>query len=252
MMDAVFRTHVGQLRAHNEDDGDYLNNQQGQLLVLVADGMGGHQAGDVASKMTKQAFRNKWEQVNEYLSADESKTWLETATKEVNEELISYARENPECLGMGTTLVVAICSDSFVTLAHVGDSRAYLGQGDSFQQVTEDHSLVNELVKSGQITESEAEHHPRKNVLMRALGTDDDVKVDINAVEWGQGDSLLLCSDGLTNKVSDEEIQEYVKGGQVTEIADRLIDVANERGGEDNVTVALVQHGNEKKSEGSS
>ncbi|WP_184662602.1 Stp1/IreP family PP2C-type Ser/Thr phosphatase [Texcoconibacillus texcoconensis] len=251
-MDAVFRTHVGQLRAHNEDDGDYLNNQQGQLLVLVADGMGGHQAGDVASKMTKQAFRNKWEQVNEYLSADESKTWLETATKEVNEELISYARENPECLGMGTTLVVAICSDSFVTLAHVGDSRAYLGQGDSFQQVTEDHSLVNELVKSGQITESEAEHHPRKNVLMRALGTDDDVKVDINAVEWGQGDSLLLCSDGLTNKVSDEEIQEYVKGGQVTEIADRLIDVANERGGEDNVTVALVQHGNEKKSEGSS
>ncbi|MDQ0253771.1 protein phosphatase [Evansella vedderi] len=245
-MKAVFRTDVGQLRPHNEDDGAYLMDDQGQLLALVADGMGGHQAGDVASKMTKEIMLNKWEENKEKFSPKNAEKWLEETIHDINRHLFEHAQNNPQCDGMGTTLVAAICTDQFISVANVGDSRVYLKTQDELKQITDDHSLVGELVRSGQITEDEAMYHPRRNVLLRALGTELKLKIDIDTINWDLGSHLLLCSDGLTNKVLDKDISEQLNFERtLDEIAENLIKMANERGGEDNVTIAIVRHTSE-------
>ncbi|ADU30807.1 Stp1/IreP family PP2C-type Ser/Thr phosphatase [Evansella cellulosilytica] len=242
-MDAVFLTDVGQLRPHNEDDGAFQQDNLGQLIALVADGMGGHQAGDVASKMTKEALINKWKQNDTQFTAGEAEKWLEDAIHEVNSTLYEHAQNNPECEGMGTTLVAAICNSQFISVAHVGDSRIYLKSPTGLKQMTEDHTLVGELVRSGQITEEEAMFHPRKNVVLRALGTEPSIKVDIDTIHWEEGSSLLLCSDGLTNKIDDDDINEMLSLNKpLHTIAEGFIQMANDRGGEDNVTIAIVRH----------
>ncbi|MBU9712466.1 Stp1/IreP family PP2C-type Ser/Thr phosphatase [Evansella tamaricis] len=247
-MDAVFRTDVGQVRPHNEDDGAFAIGENGLLLALVADGMGGHQAGDVASKMTKEYLLSKWQEMNTVFSPKEAEKWLEDSIHEVNEHIFTHSKENVQCEGMGTTLVAAICSDQFVTVAHVGDSRIYMKTSAGLKQMTADHSLVGELVRSGQITEDEAMHHPRKNVILRALGTEESIKVDVNTIDWDPGSYLLLCSDGLTDKLSDHEIDEELsKDVSLEMMADRLIEMANERGGEDNVTITLLRHSDLQK-----
>ncbi|SDY74224.1 protein phosphatase [Evansella caseinilytica] len=247
-MDAVFRTDVGQLRPNNEDDGAFSTDDKGQMIVLVADGMGGHQAGDVASKMTKELIIKAWEENQTTFSPKEAEKWLEDIINDVNGRIFTHAQENPECAGMGTTLVAAICNESFVSVAHVGDSRIYLKSGDEMRQITADHTLVGELVRSGQITRDEAMHHPRKNVILRALGTEDSIKTDINTIHWDSGSHLLLCSDGLTDKLLDAEINEQLSCEQTLEdIANQLIAMANERGGEDNVTLAIVRHSDPEK-----
>ncbi|MDG5788243.1 Stp1/IreP family PP2C-type Ser/Thr phosphatase [Evansella sp. AB-P1] len=242
-MEAVFRTHVGQLRSHNEDDGAYNLDEYGQLLVLVADGMGGHQAGDVASMMTKDLLLKKWDENNIKFSPKEAEAWLSDTVHEINRELFNHSKENPQCEGMGTTLVVAICNDQFVSVAHVGDSRGYIKDNNGLKQITSDHSLVGELVRSGQITEDEAMHHPRRNVILRALGTDETIKLDVNTIHWDAGSYLLLCSDGLTDKIEDGDINKQLEIQEsITNIADQLIQMANDLGGEDNVTIAIVRH----------
>ncbi|MBU9720398.1 MULTISPECIES: Stp1/IreP family PP2C-type Ser/Thr phosphatase [Bacillaceae] len=247
-MDAVFRTDTGQIRPHNEDDGAFSIDQYGQVLALVADGMGGHQAGDVASKMTKDFLLQKWEDNTTIFSPKEAEEWLTESIQEVNAHLFNHAKENIQCEGMGTTLVVAICNEQFVTVAHVGDSRIYLKTTEGMKQMTADHSLVGELVRSGQITETEAMHHPRKNVILRALGTEESIKVDVNTIDWDPGSYLLLCSDGLTDKLNDQDINEELdKSESLEEIVDRLIEIANERGGEDNVTITLLRHSTQKE-----
>ncbi|PYZ97969.1 protein phosphatase [Alteribacter lacisalsi] len=250
-MDAVLKTDVGQIRAHNEDDGAYAWNSDGQLFVIVADGMGGHQAGDVASRMTKESLIDKWKKAAVFRTPLEAEQWLEASVREVNGELYEHASGNPECQGMGTTVVAAMCTNQFVTTAHVGDSRIYLKENDDnggFSQLTSDHSLVGELVRSGQITEDEAMHHPRRNVVLRALGTEVDVKIDTKTINWDPGSYLLLCTDGLTDKVPGDEIHlELNKEQDLAGIADSLIRLANDRGGEDNVTIAIVRlNGTEK------
>lgn len=250
-MNGYFLTDQGKVRNHNEDSGGVFKNDFGQILAVVADGMGGHRAGDVASELATSHIHKMWQEADELQTPDESEQWLEEAVGSVNREIKSYAEEHDDCYGMGTTIVAAVCTKSFTTIAHIGDSRCYMANPYGFKQVTEDHSLVNELVRSGQITEEQAEHHPRKNVLLKALGTEYEISADIHTLEFEKGDRLLLCTDGLTNKVQDEELAELKDFEEEWSIfCQRLIDLANERGGEDNITLAVVHYDSTDEKEG--
>ncbi|WP_062048612.1 Stp1/IreP family PP2C-type Ser/Thr phosphatase [Bacillus sp. JCM 19034] len=239
-MEFAFQTDPGMVRPHNEDSGGIFKNDHG-VLAVVADGMGGHQAGDIASSMTKDYFRTLWEQHEGNLTINETEQWLVEHVIHLNEKLYQHANEHEECKGMGTTVVVAYCTKEFVSIAHIGDSRAYVKNENGFQLKTNDHSLVQELVNTGQISEQEAEHHPRRNVLLRALGTGLDIKVDVSTFPADESEYLLLCSDGLTNKLSLDDIEEQLQANvDIEQKATNLIKLANERGGEDNITVAII------------
>ena len=250
-MKSCFLTDQGRVRNHNEDAGGVVTNEAGQTLAVVADGMGGHRAGDVASQIAASKLHNKWHAASLLNTPEQSEAWLAQAIQEVNNEIHSYAETHEECQGMGTTIVAAICTKYFATIAHIGDSRCYLANSYGFKQVTEDHSLVNELVRSGQITAEQAEHHPRKNVLLKALGTENAIQADIKTFSFEQDDRLLLCSDGLTNKVNEEELTELKEyEGDWTAFCQKLIDQANERGGEDNITLVVVHYSGTEEKEG--
>ncbi|WP_407268007.1 Stp1/IreP family PP2C-type Ser/Thr phosphatase [Radiobacillus sp. PE A8.2] len=242
-MNTYFMTDTGQVRSHNEDAGGVFINAHKQVLVVIADGMGGHKAGDVASKMAITSLSEKWQKSEELLLPEDTEVWLKDSISEINQNLFNYAQEHEDCMGMGTTIVAAICTSEYITIAHIGDSRCYLQNNQGFQQITEDHSLVNELVRSGQISKDDAEHHPRKNVLLKALGTEQHVEADVRSIGWEKDDLLLLCSDGLSNKINDEELSEKVKSpSNLEDVANQFISLANERGGEDNISIALVHY----------
>jgi PPM family protein phosphatase len=239
---AVFKTDVGRIRKNNEDSVGIFLNRNGQRLAIVADGMGGHRAGDVASNMTISSLKEMWEGTKGIQTADQAEEWLKSRIFQVNRVLFDHANNHEECDGMGTTIEAVITTHLFATIAHVGDSRCYILNESGFQQLTEDHTLVNELVRTGQISKEDAEHHPRKNVIMRALGTEQNVSIDIKTIIFEEGDNLLLCSDGLSNKVREEEMAEILKNDlDLEEKATMLISIANERGGEDNISVAIVE-----------
>jgi len=238
----IFMTDKGKVRQHNEDSGAICFNQAGQRLAIVADGMGGHRAGDVASRLTVEHLAGFWEKAEAIMTADAAESWLKSHILEVNRIVLRHAQENPECDGMGTTIIAVISTDSFSTIAHVGDSRCYLYNEDGFKQLTEDHSLVNELVRMGQITKEDAEHHPRKNVVLRALGTDEQLNIDLITIVFEKGDVIFICSDGLSNKVGDNEIKEVLESSETLERkAEFLIETANKNGGEDNITVIILE-----------
>ncbi|MEO2074999.1 MAG: Stp1/IreP family PP2C-type Ser/Thr phosphatase [Bacillus sp. (in: firmicutes)] len=241
-MKAVFMTDRGKVRLHNEDAGGVFVNLDGDRLAIVADGMGGHRAGDVASEMTITQLKIEWEASKGISTADEAEKWLKEQITKVNNLLFDHATNNPECDGMGTTIVAAIATDRFATLAHIGDSRGYISNESGFKQITEDHSLVNELVRSGQISKEDAEHHPRKNVLLRALGTEKAVEMDIKTIMFEEGDMILLCSDGLSNKVNEKEMLDILLNeDHLEQKAESLISLANNYGGEDNITLVIVE-----------
>lgn len=246
-MRTTFKTDRGKVRQHNEDNGGIFVNSEGVHLVIVADGMGGHRAGDVASTMTIDLLKESWKQSSQIVTANQAEEWLREFITKVNESLFQHAEKNIECQGMGTTIVAAICTEKFATIANIGDSRCYLYNESGFKQVTEDHSLVNELVRTGQISKEDAENHPRKNVLLRALGTEMKVDIDISTVIFEEDDVLLLCSDGLSNKVNEQEMYEIIKNDQpLEEKANSFIDLANHYGGEDNITLVLIQFHDER------
>lgn len=239
---AVFMTDQGKVRQHNEDAGGIFVNKDGHRLAIVADGMGGHRAGDVASEMTITQLKNDWETSTGISTAGDAENWLREQITKVNSLLFNHAMNHLECDGMGTTVVAAISTERFVTIANIGDSRCYLLNESGFKQVTEDHSLVNELVRTGQISREDAEHHPRKNVLLRALGTEKAVEMDIKTIIFEEGDILLLCSDGLSNKVNEKEMSTILKNEEpLDQKAGTLISLANENGGEDNITLVIVE-----------
>lgn len=247
-MKAVFQTDQGKVRPHNEDAGGVFINLDGNRLAVVADGMGGHRAGDVASEMTLSQLKQEWEASKGITTAGDAEKWLMEQISKVNGMLFDHAANHLECDGMGTTIVAAIATDSFLTMAHIGDSRGYILNESGFTQITEDHSLVNELVKTGQISKEDAEHHPCKNVLLRALGTERIVEMDIKTITFEEGDILLLCSDGLSNKVSEKEMADILGNDtDLNEKASTLIQLANEYGGEDNITLAIVEFSGNSK-----
>lgn len=240
---AVFKTDRGRIRQNNEDNGGIFTNQDGNRLAIVADGMGGHRAGDVASSMTVTHLQSMWEKTSGIVTAEQAEEWLKIHIHEVNKLVYERSRTNPECDGMGTTIEAVIVTETFTTIAHVGDSRCYILNDIGFKQLTEDHTLVNELVRTGQITKEDAEHHPRKNVILRALGTEIEIKIDIKTIMFEEGDYLLLCSDGLSNKVSDKKMMEILESEDALEDkAVSLIKIANENGGEDNITLIILQY----------
>lgn len=242
-METAFKTDCGKIRSHNEDSGGVFPKRSDLLLAVVADGMGGHRAGDVASALALDCMKSLWEKVDSLDSQEEARQWLSDAIKQTNTYVLSYAAENPECQGMGTTVVAALCSPDFLTIAHVGDSRGYLLTQHDFVQVTKDHSLVGELVRQGQISEKEAELHPRKHVLLQAVGTEQEVESEPETFAWNTENIVLLCSDGLTNNVSGEQLERVLRSDSKTlqEKADRLTELANSAGGDDNITLILVR-----------
>jgi serine/threonine protein phosphatase PrpC len=242
-MKAVFMTDRGRIRQHNEDNGGVFLNMSGQKIAIVADGMGGHRAGDVASHLTIMKLKEKWEETNGIESAEQAEKWFRENIKLVNLDVFQHAQNHLECEGMGTTIVAVILTELFSTIAHIGDSRCYILNESGFSQITEDHSLVNELVRTGQISKEDAENHPRKNVLTRALGTEVFVDMDIKTIVFEEGDFLLLCSDGLSNKVHEHEMASTLKSEKTIEdkVA-TLIDLANEYGGEDNISLVIIEY----------
>jgi protein phosphatase len=242
MMETAFQTDRGKIRAHNEDSGGVFQHPTGRILALVADGMGGHRAGDVASALTLEYIKDRWEGADGLDSGEAATNWLQKTIQEANTHVLSYADEHPECQGMGTTVVAALCAPEFVTIIHVGDSRCYFLGNDEFAQVTSDHSLVGELVRQGEISKEEAASHPNKHVILQALGTEETVKSDTNTIEWDVGDVVLLCSDGLTDHVRDTQLEEVLRSDKtMEEKAETLTELANQAGGGDNITLALVQ-----------
>jgi serine/threonine protein phosphatase PrpC len=216
----------GRKRRRNEDS--YVIDPP---LFAVADGMGGAQAGEIASKLAANAVRGS------------GPGRLEELIQEANRQVHQRSVEDAAASGMGTTLTVAEIADELVSIGHVGDSRAYLVRGGRLEQLTQDHSLVAELVRSGKLTPEEAESHPQRSVITRALGTDPDVDVDTFAIEPRAGDLFLLCSDGLTTMVDDETIERLVeeKRDDLDSLVKALIRAANKGGGEDNITVVAFE-----------
>jgi len=252
-------TDVGRKRKHNEDA--YLLDAERGLFV-VADGMGGHAAGEVASRLTVESIQefiagteddhdNTWPfGYNNRYSVDGNR--LSTAVERANEKVMRAVVNRPELKGMGTTVVAALFDEKRATLVHVGDSRAYLYRDAELRRLTDDHSWVQEQVNAGILSEEEARSHPLKNVVTRALGGGAHVAVDLIEIPVGDGDRFLLCSDGLTGMVSDEEITEALASARSLEqIVRGLIDLANERGGVDNITAITVEvrNGEAKKAD---
>ena len=234
-MNIGFATHPGRKRRHNEDS--YVVEPP---MFAVADGMGGAKAGEVASGLAASALK----ETGTDGSGEERVTQL---IQEANRRVFRRANEDREASGMGTTMTVALVEDGRVVFGHVGDSRAYLIRDGSIEQLTDDHSLVAELVRSGRLTPEEAEAHPQRSVITRAVGTEPDVDVDTFTIEPEDGDLFLICSDGLTDMVDDGTIIEAIERHRddLDEAAKALVGAANRVGGEDNITVLLVEVGEE-------
>jgi len=222
------RTDVGRGRPENEDS-HLVDPEDG--LYAVADGMGGHRAGEVASATAIDALKTA------YLGGQR----LDEAVGAANAAVFAKAAEDAALRGMGTTLTAIALHDSTAELGHVGDSRAYLMRDGAVTQVTEDHSLVEQLVREGRLTPEEAQNHPQRAIITRALGVDVDVQVDTYRIDLKPGDRLLICSDGLTNMLSDDTIAQTLRRhADPQQAADTLVDMANQAGGDDNITVVLV------------
>ncbi|WP_349410453.1 Stp1/IreP family PP2C-type Ser/Thr phosphatase [Pseudalkalibacillus sp. SCS-8] len=238
-MKAFFQTDQGKVRSLNEDSGAVIPISASDVFAVVADGMGGHKAGDVASQMAVNYVK---EHLDTYINDHEdTKGIIHSLIEDANQDIFTYAQDHPDCYGMGTTIVLLRATEDEIHIGHVGDSRCYKVTQNSIEQLTDDHTLVNELVKSGQITSEEAEYHPRKHVVLRALGTDPKVEIDNLKYTWEKGEYILLCSDGLSNKVTAESFVKVIN--QDVSLEDkvaRLITMANEAGGEDNITLILV------------
>ena len=232
------KTDVGMVRSDNQDYFFFSKEPVGSLqnLFLVADGMGGHKAGDMASRFTVETFVQL---VNSYEYTD-TVTILTEAVTRVNALLLEKAGESEDYEGMGTTLVAATIDGNTLKVANVGDSRLYL-VGDDICQVTRDHSLVEEMVLRGQLEKEEAKTHVNKNIITRAIGAGDSVMPEIFSADLSPGVKILMCSDGLTNMLDDNKIARIIKEApSVDEAVDELIASANEAGGKDNVTALVI------------
>jgi len=243
-MQIGFNSSVGNIRENNQDNM-YASKDSRFPLFLVADGMGGHKAGEIASAMAIEATIDFLSDKKELLdSEDDIIRYIIEAIIFANDKIYNISQDISEYNGMGTTLTLAYIYNSKVIIGHVGDSRAYLIHNDNIKQITEDHTLVNELIKQGTISESESLNHPQRHMITRAVGTSPDIVVDTNIVEFMAGDKLILCSDGLTNMVDDEMILSIVSKNEeldANSLSKILVTMANDNGGKDNITIILVK-----------
>ena len=250
-IEIVGHTDPGMVRSHNEDS---IANDVRYGLAILADGMGGYNAGEVASGMATTVLMTELQQVLTHtppFEPDEQGVEARTAAARLlrdqitkaNTAIFSASQSQPQYAGMGTTLVMAVFYDNKMTAAHIGDSRLYRFRAGQFSQVTRDHSLLQEQIDSGMITEEEAKHSQNKNLVTRALGIDPTVEAELHDYDTQPGDIYLLCSDGLSDMVEDPEIGLTLEtlGGNLTLAAQQLVQMANDNGGRDNVSVLLVK-----------
>ncbi len=240
-MEIYGQTNIGLVRASNQDSFKIGRFPSGSVWAVVCDGMGGASGGDIASKMAVDLIAERI--VNNYhdnMKHISISNLLESAINFANIKIYDLAREDKTLTGMGTTVVAAIVRQGEVFISHAGDSRAYI-IGDEVKQITTDHSIVQEMLDRGEITSDEAKNHPIKNYITRALGVSDRINVDFTSEIFSDNDVLLLCTDGLSNAVESNDIKDIIVKAD-DNVAQSLVDKANENGGRDNITVVLASN----------
>lgn len=245
-MEFSYLTDPGKVRDHNEDSVTIVKNESGEILLAVADGMGGHKGGEIASSIAITHIGKRFMESSTVGTKEDAINFLKEIVSEANMLLYRYTEENPESEGMGTTIVMALLTKEFLLYGNIGDSSGYAIKKGKMYKITNDHTLVNLLVKSGELTEEAAKKHPRKNVLMRALGANMTVEMDVFDVEKDV-EGIFLCSDGLTNMLEDDQINLVLNSDlSIDDKLQKLINKANNRGGTDNISVAyLIKEENE-------
>ncbi|NLY47149.1 MAG: Stp1/IreP family PP2C-type Ser/Thr phosphatase [Tissierella sp.] len=241
-MKACGLTDNGLSRESNQDSL-FVSDLRELPLFIVADGMGGHNAGEIASSIAVEAIKEKFMDTRENLQSKDSiiKT-IKDSVFEANKKIYFKALSTPEYSGMGTTLTMSYIFDNEIYIGHIGDSRAYYISDSDIDQLTEDDSLVNELIKNGSITIEEAKNHPQRNVITKALGTSIDIEVDIQTIKYKIGDILIICSDGLSNMVKEDKVFDIIKSEEDVSLAcQSLIDLAKKNGGSDNITLIIIK-----------
>lgn len=241
MMTGIGKTHIGKIRKKNQDTILVENQRIGPLerLYIVADGMGGHKAGEVASGMAVEQFCG-YLRDNPDIGQDGTEQYLRNAVLFANEKILSASMDDPETKGMGTTISLVAAVGETLCFAHVGDSRIYMITKSAIKPVSQDHSFVAEMVRMGKLTEEEARTHPKKNVLTRALGTDSQVSVDTGVIDLPEDGKLMICSDGLSNMVTDGEILSIINNNTPEAAVDALVELALQNGGSDNISLIII------------
>ena len=243
-MEISILTDVGQRRTNNQDYANQYKNKAGKSMIFLADGMGGHRAGNIASEMAVTDLGAAWV-ATEISTINEVREWFAENLEKENQQIHRIGQDE-EHKGMGTTLEALAIIDDQVLFAHVGDSRIGLVRNGEYHQLTSDHSLVNALLKAGQITEEEAAHHPQRNIITQSIGQKDELQPDFGMLTVEAGDFIVINSDGLTNMISGDEIRDIlVSDLSVEEKAKTLVRFANNAGGLDNITVVLIHFAEE-------
>ena len=249
-MKSFYLTDAGKVRSHNEDSVIIVRNQNDDYLLAVADGMGGHRCGEVASSIAISYLGKHFQETFRNMNKEDAVEWIRQSVKEINRLIFNHAEEHPESKGMGTTLVLAISTNDYVLFGNIGDSSGFAMKYNHIHKITYDHTLVNLLVTAGELTEEQAKDHPKRNVLMKALGANDPVEIDIFDCDIEVSD-ILLCSDGLTNMLDQESIERVLLSDySVEDKVIRLIKKAINRGGTDNVSVAYLERFSRELKEG--
>ncbi len=242
-MEYGYLTDPGKVRDRNEDSVIIVENRMNEVLLAVADGMGGHIGGEIASSIVISHIGKRFGETGTVGFKEDAISFIREIVSEANVLLYKYTQEHIESQGMGTTLVLSIITKDYLLIANIGDSAGYVIKNNKIHKVTTDHTLVGMLVKSGEISEQEAKEHPKKNILMKALGAMNTVEMDIIDVERNV-EGVFLCSDGLTNMLDDEQILKVLNDKTtVSEQLKKLVTKANNRGGNDNISIAYLKEG---------
>lgn len=240
-MKSFYLTDTGSVRSHNEDSVTIVKNASGEHLMIVADGMGGHRAGEIASSMVVTQIGTRFSNLSTIGSKMDAVKWLKENVDEVNASILKYGEEHPESMGLGTTVVMALLTKDFLIFVNIGDSSGYVLKNKVLHKITKEHTLVNFLVETGELTPEEAINHPKKNVLMKALGASEKQELDIFDVDPNV-DAILLVTDGLTNMLTMDQVEKVLNDDEL-KYEDKLIKLirkCNARGGTDNISIAYL------------
>lgn len=242
-MNTHFITNPGKVRTHNEDSVNIFKNKNNEVLMVVADGMGGHKAGEVASCIAIDEIEKDFKLIDKFKTKQETVNWIRKIASSINNKIFKYTDEHPESKGMGTTLVLSIFTKEYLLFGNIGDSSGYVLKKNKLFKITNDHTLVNLLVSTGELSEEAARNHPRKNVVMKALGAVNPAEIDVFDVDKNV-EGILLCSDGLTTMLTNEQIEKVLNTDcSIEDKLNKLITKCNNRGGNDNISIALLING---------
>ena len=240
-MKTISLSDPGRVRSHNEDSVLVLSNANSEYILAVADGMGGHKAGEVASGIAIDYLKTQFEMLDTLGNKEEAISWIRNIVSEINDKIFKYTYAHEESKGMGTTLVIAVYTKDYLLFGNIGDSSGFVYVDNKLFKVTKDHTYVSMLLSNGRLTEENAKNHPGKNLLTRALGANNPIEIDIFDIDTSVK-GLFLCSDGLTNMLTEEQIEKILNSDlEVEEAVIKLIRKANSRGGTDNISIAYLK-----------